>query len=170
MNWKMIPLLMAVVGSNVAHARSAAPPSAAPAELESPCVRRATGLSQGRSPDFMWPVQGELSSPPGGDRGIDIAGDVGAPVKAAADGVVVYAGSDLRGYGRLIIVRHDDVFLTAYANNRTMLVKEGDKVHKGQVIAELGRSGDGDARLHFEIRRGGYAVDPLIYLPARTTS
>jgi len=101
------------------------------------------------------------------NKGIDIAGKEGDSVRAAASGNVVYAGSGLLGYGNLIIVNHDEHYLSAYAHNRKILVQEGEDVKAGQVIAELGNSGTDRPKLHFEIRKNGNPVDPAHYLPAR---
>jgi lipoprotein NlpD len=120
---------------------------------------------------WQWPVAGSLLSRyvPGEPtrQGIDIGGSEGAPVKAAADGVVVYSGSGLVGYGELVIVKHNDEWLSAYGHNRARLVKEGQAVKAGQQIAELGHSGAARDMLHFEIRYNGKPVDPLHYLPGR---
>ncbi|MGM0769508.1 MAG: peptidoglycan DD-metalloendopeptidase family protein [Pseudomonadota bacterium] len=101
------------------------------------------------------------------NKGVDIAGDPGDAVKAAAGGNVVYAGSGLLGYGNLIIVNHNEHYLSAYAHNRKILVQEGEDVKAGQVIAELGSSGSDRPKLHFEIRKNGNPVDPTHYLPPR---
>jgi lipoprotein NlpD len=101
------------------------------------------------------------------NKGVDIAGKAGDPVLAAADGRVVYAGAGLRGYGNLIILKHNNTYLTAYAHNRTLLVKEDQSVQKGQKIAEMGNSDADRVKLHFEIRRQGKPVDPARYLPVR---
>lgn len=101
------------------------------------------------------------------NKGIDLAGKTGDPVLAAAPGKVVYAGSGLRGYGNLVIVKHDTTFLSAYAHNSKILVKEGDGVTRGQKIAEVGSSDADQPKLHFEIRKLGKPVDPLAYLPKR---
>eukprot|EP00389_Voromonas_pontica_P000884 GDKH01001308.1.p1 GENE.GDKH01001308.1~~GDKH01001308.1.p1 ORF type:complete len:108 (-),score=20.05 GDKH01001308.1:316-639(-) len=101
------------------------------------------------------------------NKGIDIAGKAGDSVRAAASGNVVYAGSGLLGYGNLIIVNHNEHYLSAYAHNRKILVQEGEDVKAGQVIAELGNSGTDRPKLHFEIRKNGNPVDPAHYLPAR---
>jgi lipoprotein NlpD len=101
------------------------------------------------------------------NKGVDIAGKLGDPVTAAADGRVVYAGSGLRGYGNLVILKHNDTFLTAYAHNQTLLVKEDQSVRKGQKIAEMGQSDADRVKLHFEVRRQGKPVDPIKYLPAK---
>jgi lipoprotein NlpD len=118
---------------------------------------------------WMWPVPG---TPIAGfdevkNKGIDIAGRAGEPVLASADGRVVYAGSSLRGYGNLIILKHNNTFLTAYAHNQSLLVKEDQAVRRGQKIAEMGNSDADRVKLHFEIRRQGKPVDPLKYLPPR---
>lgn len=101
------------------------------------------------------------------NKGIDIAGKAGDPVQASADGRVVYAGAGLRGYGNLIILKHNNTYLTAYAHNQTLLVKEDQNVRRGQKIAEMGSSDADRVKLHFEIRRQGKPVDPAKYLPAR---
>lgn len=120
---------------------------------------------------WRWPADGQLIGRyVSGDptkQGIDIAGTGGAPVRAAGDGVVVYSGSGLVGYGELVIVKHDDEWLSAYGHNRSRLVNEGQLVKAGQQIAEMGRTGAARDMLHFEIRHNGKPVDPLRYLPAR---
>lgn len=119
---------------------------------------------------WRWPVQGTLLTlfeGENGNKGIDIGGAVGARIAAAGDGRVAYAGSGLKGYGELIIIKHNNNFLSAYAYNRTLYVKEGDPVQAGQTIAEMGEGPDRRASLHFEIRQNGQPVDPLRYLPAR---
>jgi lipoprotein NlpD len=118
---------------------------------------------------WIWPSQGNLIA--GFDevknKGYDIGGKAGDPIVASADGRVVYAGSGLRGYGNLIILKHNNTFLTAYAHNQTLLVKEDQTVKKGQKIAEMGNSDADRVKLHFEIRRQGKPVDPAKYLPAK---
>lgn len=120
---------------------------------------------------WRWPLKGEVinrfSLVQPVNKGIDIAGDIGDTVRAAADGVVVYAGGNLRGYGQLVIVKHNDSFLSAYGNNEKMLVKEGEKVKAGKSIARVGKTAANVEMLHFEIRRDGKPVDPLRYLPTR---
>jgi lipoprotein NlpD len=101
------------------------------------------------------------------NKGIDIGGRAGEPVMASADGKVVYAGAGLRGYGNLIILKHNNTFLTAYAHNQTLLVREDQTVRKGQKIAEMGSTDTDRVKLHFEIRRQGKPVDPARYLPPR---
>ena len=119
---------------------------------------------------WLWPTAGKVieTFDDPRNKGIDIAGNEGAPVQAAADGEVVYVGSAVRGYGNLVIVRHSDDFITAYAHNRKVLVAEKQAVKRGQPIAELGRSDADRPKLHFEIRHQGKPVDPLKYLPARS--
>ncbi len=120
---------------------------------------------------WRWPVEGQLLSRfEAGEptrQGIDIAGTEGAPVRASGDGTVVYSGSGLVGYGELIIIKHNDQWLSAYGHNRSRLVNEGAMVEAGQQIAELGRTGASRDKLHFEIRYNGKPVDPLQYLPAK---
>lgn len=101
------------------------------------------------------------------NKGIDIAGRLGEPVKAAAAGQVVYAGNGLRGYGELIIINHNEHFLSAYAHNSRILVKEGEDVRAGQEIAKMGATGSNRVELHFEIRKNGHPVNPLSFLPKR---
>lgn len=116
---------------------------------------------------WHWPTRGKVvtSFYKSGRKGIDIAGKLGQPILAASGGNVVYSGSGLIGYGQLIIVKHNKRYLSAYAHNNKILVKEGDTVRGGQRIAEMGRSGSNRALLHFEIRRDGKPIDPIRYLP-----
>ena len=118
---------------------------------------------------WIWPTNGAVLA--GFDevknKGLDIGGSAGDPVLAAADGRVVYVGAGLRGYGNLIILKHNNTYLTAYAHNQTLLIKEDQAVRKGQKIAEMGNSDADRVKLHFEIRRQGKPVDPAKYLPAR---
>lgn len=120
---------------------------------------------------WRWPAKGKLlvrfSGARGLKRGVDIGGVLGESVIAAAAGKVVYAGSGLRGYGQLIIVKHNDMFLSAYGHNKKLRVKEGEYVKGGQRIADKGNSGADRVKLHFEIRKNGVPVDPLKYLPRR---
>ena len=115
---------------------------------------------------LSWPAKGKVVEDfvDGKNKGIDIAGKLGDPIQAASDGRVVYAGNSLRGYGNLVIVKHDNTYLTAYAHNRNLLVKEGDTVRKGQTIAEMGDTDTNSVRLHFELRVNGKPVDPLPFL------
>jgi lipoprotein NlpD len=120
---------------------------------------------------WRWPAQGPLLRTFAANdplrQGIDIAGQAGDPVYAAADGEVVYSGSGLVGYGELVIIKHSEQYLSAYGHNRRRLVSEGQQVRAGQQIAEMGRTGTDREKLHFEIRRGGRPVNPLDHLPTR---
>jgi lipoprotein YgeR len=118
---------------------------------------------------LVWPANGSVirGFDGGGSKGIDIAGQPGTPVIAAAAGSVVYAGNGLRGYGNLLIVKHNADFLTAYAHNRALLVKEGQSVTQGQQIAEMGDSDTDRVMLHFELRYKGSSINPARYLPPR---
>ena len=118
---------------------------------------------------FAWPHPGPVLAgfDEAKNKGLDFAGKAGDPVLAAGDGKVVYAGSGLRGYGNLVILKHNNTYLTAYAHNQTLLVKEDQNVIKGQRIAEMGSSDSDRVKLHFEIRKQGKPVDPAKLLPAR---
>ena len=122
-------------------------------------------------PKWQWPTQGRVVGVFGGRNGLDtgilIAGTRGQPVRAAAKGTIVYAGSGLSGYGRLIIIKHNDTYLSAYGHNESLLVREGEMVDQGQRVATMGEGQGQQPRLHFEIRRNGKPNDPLQYLPAR---
>lgn len=126
---------------------------------------------QSSSQGWAWPTTGTLigkfSSNGSLNKGVDIAGQLGQPVLAASAGTVVYAGSGLRGYGELVIIKHSDTYVSAYGHNRRLLVREGQQVKIGQHIAEMGSTGTDRVKLHFEIRRQGKPVDPLQYLPRR---
>lgn len=132
-------------------------------------LKNANPTLNGNLVQWSWPVRGKIisgfSHQEQGNKGIDISGREGSRVNAAASGQVVYAGNALRGYGNLIIIKHNDDYLSAYAHNRKLLVTEKQMVTAGQHIAELGSTDATDARLHFEIRFRGTSVDPLKYLP-----
>lgn len=121
--------------------------------------------------DWRWPADGQVvgtyAAGNATRQGIDIAGKEGQPVRAAADGVVVYSGAGLVGYGELVIVKHSEAWLSAYGHNRKRLVNEGQNVRAGQQIAEMGHSGAARDMLHFEIRYNGKPVDPQLYLPKK---
>lgn len=139
----------------------------APAQPAKPAPSATTGGED--DVPFAWPANGSLIAgfDEARNKGYDIGGKAGDPVLAAADGRVVYAGAGLRGYGNLIILKHNNTYLTAYAHNQTLLVKEDQSVRKGQKIAEMGSTDADRVKLHFEIRRQGKPVDPSRYLPAR---
>lgn len=161
--------------ASAASASASAPEAAAPAAspvvpTQAPAPTRETAQ---REPDdnlnWAWPAGGSVtrSFDDARNKGIAIAGKAGDPVVAAADGRVVYAGSGLRGYGNLVIVKHNNTYLTAYAHNQTLLVKEDQVVRRGQRIAEMGASDADRVQLHFEIRKQGKPVDPTKLLPPR---
>jgi lipoprotein NlpD len=116
---------------------------------------------------LMWPLRGPVLKPfvPGSSKGIVIGGRIGDPVKAAAAGRVVYAGTGIEAYGPLIIIKHSDTLITAYGQNSTLLVKEGDAVTQGQVIGAVGADSRGVGSIQFEVRQDGHPVDPLTWLP-----
>lgn len=120
---------------------------------------------------WFWPSSGKVmatfSNKMGGNKGVDISGRYGQPVLASNGGKVVYSGNGIRSYGKLIIIKHNDDYLSAYAYNRQMLVEEGQDIKAGQKIAEMGYDNDERACLHFEIRRFGKPVNPLLYLPRK---
>jgi len=130
--------------------------------------KTANSTINGNVSQWLWPVKGPIlakfSSQELGNKGLDIGGVTGTPIKAAAAGQVVYAGNALRGYGNLVIIKHNDDFLSAYAHNHRLLVNERDTVSAGQTIAEMGNSDADQVKLHFEIRYRGKSVDPLRYL------
>jgi murein DD-endopeptidase MepM/ murein hydrolase activator NlpD len=161
--------------------RSAAPPPAAtgqPTPLSpaaAPAAAEASASVPPSASHFAWPLRGKVLVPYGAasagqkNDGIDIQADAGAPVKAADGGTVVYAGSEVAHLGNLLLIQHPGGYITAYGNNETLLVKKGDEVKKGQIIAKAGSSGGAASpRLHFEVRRGGSkTIDPTTVLPAQ---
>jgi lipoprotein NlpD len=157
--------------AGTAPAPAAAPSAAAPAATAAAAAAAPAKPAAAASDDitFIWPAAGSVVA--GFDeqknKGLGIAGKAGEPVLAAAEGRVVYAGSGLRGYGNLIILKHNNTYLTAYAHNQTLLVKEDQNVKQGQKIAEMGNSDADRVKLHFEIRRNGKPVDPAKFLPSR---
>jgi len=148
-----------------------APPSMPPAAATAPSAGGAPPTT--REPDddvnWTWPASGAVINgfDEAKNKGLAISGKAGDPVFAAADGRVVYAGSGLRGYGNLVIVKHNNTYLTAYAHNQSLLVKEDQVVRRGQKIAEMGSSDAERVQLHFEIRRLGRPIDPARLLPSR---
>ncbi|WP_049621463.1 peptidoglycan DD-metalloendopeptidase family protein [Frateuria defendens] len=162
-----MPSVAATTVVPVAGETAAKPPAPAPvppAAVPSGATRAAGGVA------WRWPADGKLiKGYQSGDAipGIELTGKSGDPVRAAADGVVVYSGNGLVGYGELIIIKHNDSFLSAYGHNRQRLVKEGQRVSAGQQIAAMGDTGAARVELQFQIRRDGNPVNPLDYLPAR---
>ena len=150
------------------------PPGGASASAGSsgrPAPRPLPRIPDQPSPNWSWPTTGRIDvnfgGKPGPGTGVLINGRDGQPILAAASGRVVYAGSGLIGYGQLIIVKHNDTFLSAYGYNKSLLVKEGEEIKQGQRIATMGEGPERKPRLHFEIRRNGKPVNPRQYLPAR---
>ncbi|WP_410199711.1 murein hydrolase activator EnvC family protein, partial [Burkholderia cenocepacia] len=150
----------AAPAAGTSSALAATPPAAATGSSD-------TAAAPSGPVTFAWPARGPVLNgfDDAKNKGVNIGGTAGEAVKAAADGRVVYSGNGLRGYGNLIIIKHDATYLTAYAHNRALMVKEGDAVTKGQKIAEMGNSDADRVMLHFEVRRQGKPVDPLKYLP-----
>ena len=153
---------------------ASSPPAAMPAPpTATPVVTQAPNVPAVREADddinWMWPASSPVAAPfeEGKTKGLIFAGKVGDPVLAAAEGKVVYAGSGLRGYGNLVILKHNNTYLTAYAHNQTLLVKEDQAVRRGQKIAEMGATDASRVQLHFEIRRQGKPIDPAKLLPPR---
>jgi lipoprotein NlpD len=148
---------------------AAAPIAVTPLPTQPSLSAAASAVAPEDDISWMWPSSGALIA--GYDevknKGLKIGGKLGDPVYASADGRVVYAGSGLRGYGNLVILKHNETYLTAYAHNQTLLVKEDQTVRKGQRIADMGSSDADKVMLHFEVRRNGKPVDPAKYLPAR---
>ncbi len=157
------PVAPAVAGAASAPAATA---SAASTPASAPATE---GAAASENLGFIWPAAGSLIAgfDDSRNKGLDIGGKAGDPVMAAADGRVIYAGAGLRGYGNLILIKHNNTYLTAYAHNQTLLVKDDQVVRKGQKIAEMGSSDADRVKLHFEVRRQGKPVDPSRYLPSR---
>lgn len=155
---------VAVTASTLSTAPKPVAPEPRPAEAK-PTVDASTGEEEVST--WGWPTTGKVITPfSDGSKGIDITGKLGQPVLAAASGKVVYAGTGLRGYGKLVIIKHNKTYLSAYAHNSQLLVKEGDTIKKGDKIAEMGNTDAEQIKLHFEIRRFGKPVDPNKYLTA----
>ena len=120
---------------------------------------------------FMWPTDGDVAqqfNPDDGMKGILIEGSLGQEVKSIAKGRVIYAGEDLKGYGKLIIIKHDDDILSVYGHNRELLVTEGQKISSGEIISTMGQTDDGKIHLHFEIRKSGLSVNPMNYFKSKS--
>jgi lipoprotein NlpD len=147
----------------------AKPPVSSPGSTPPNNVASTPNVSADENLVFAWPHPGQVLAnfDEAKNKGLDFGGKAGDPVLAAADGKVVYAGSGLRGYGNLVILKHNNTYLSAYAHNQTLLVKEDQAVQKGQRIAEMGSSDADRVKLHFEIRKQGKPVDPAKLLPAR---
>ena len=175
---RVVPPAGAVVSQSVAVASPVPMPSSAathtnlPTAVPVPAVPPTVTLLKSNPDDliWIWPTNGGTvlaGFDESKNKGLDLSGKQGDSVMAAADGRVVYAGSGLRGYGNLVILKHNETFLSAYAHNHTILVKEDQVVTKGQKIAEMGQSDSDVVKLHFEIRKQGKPTDPVQYLPLR---
>ena len=163
------PVASATVVSRPLAATSTAAVTATVPAAPAPAPAAPAAVPAGDAVNFIWPAQGAVVAnfDEAKNKGVAIGGKVGDPVLAAADGRVVYAGAGLRGYGNLIILKHNNTYLTAYAHNQALLVREDQAVKQGQKIAEMGSSDADRVKLHFEVRRQGKPVDPLKHLPAR---
>lgn len=169
---QVLRVLPPIGGAPVAVVTPVPTQGAGPAAITSPVITppAVTPAKSMDEPHWMWPTaSGAILAAfdESKNKGLDIGGKMGDAVFATADGKVVYAGSGLRGYGNLVILKHNDTFLSAYAHNQTLLVKEDQTVTRGQKIAEMGQSDSDKVKLHFEIRRQGKPVDPAQYLPKR---
>jgi lipoprotein NlpD len=157
--------------SPIAAASGPKPAATAASGISTPTATVTSAAVSGREDDinWVWPSNGAVIAPfeEGKVKGVSLKGKAGDTVSAAADGKVVYAGSGLRGYGNLIILKHNNIYLTAYAHNQTLLVKEDQTVKRGQKIAEMGSTDTSSVRLHFEIRKQGKPIDPTKLLPQR---
>ncbi|HWU35396.1 MAG TPA: peptidoglycan DD-metalloendopeptidase family protein [Methylovorus sp.] len=152
-----------------AKAAEVKPADAKPSASDTAAKADSAAAGSDEALEWIWPTNGKVIgtfSDTGSGKGIDIAGTQGQPVLAAAPGKVIYSGSDLRGYGKLVIIKHNKTYLSVYAHNNQILVKEGQQVSRGQKIAEMGNSDTDKVKLHFEIRQQGKSVDPSKYLPA----
>ncbi|CNH75184.1 amidase activator ActS [Yersinia pekkanenii] len=172
---KIRPPYQLEVGQKIQLGRSAASgPLASNKRKSSSTVIAQSAPPPGANRCWFWPTSGQVisqySSADGGNKGIDIAGKRGQPVYASAKGRVVYVGNQLRGYGNLIMIKHGNDFITAYAHNDTMLVKNAQDVKAGQKIATMGSTGTDKLMLHFQIRYRATALDPLRYLPPQGTA
>ncbi|WP_231606137.1 peptidoglycan DD-metalloendopeptidase family protein [Pandoraea apista] len=161
-----LPAPVAGTPSSASNNPASVPPVVVPPPASSSASAAPSAVSSGEL-QLSWPAKGSVVGrfDDSKNKGLNIAGNTGDPVYAAGAGKVVYSGAGLRGYGNLVIIKHDATFLTAYAHNRTLLVKEGDSVTRGQKIAEMGNSDAERVMLHFEVRRDGKPVDPMKYLP-----
>ncbi len=144
-------------------------------EKNKPLLAKKTEINLKAKPGaWVWPARGQVMKTFSEhathlNKGIDISDHFGAPITAAQSGKVVYAGEGLRGYGKLIIIKHSEDFLSAYAHNHALLVKEGSEVATGQTIAQMGKSDTDQVKLHFEIRQNGKPIDPIRFLPPRSS-
>jgi len=169
-NWMQVNHPSAVAAAKPPAVKPPPVAAAAPSVTAAVTPAPASAMPGAQVGEWLWPSEGTLAGRFGaaGGKGIDIVGARNTPVIAAASGKVVYSGSGLRGYGKLLIIKHAGEFLSAYAHNESILVKEGDSVTAGQKVALMGDSDADRVELHFEIRRYGKPLDPLVYLPERS--
>jgi lipoprotein NlpD len=163
------PVMTARVETRPLDAKGAAPAASGAAPAVTPAPSASAGRDGDDDVNWGWPAAGAVVAPfdEGKVKGLVLSGKPGDPVFAAADGRVVYAGSGLRGYGNLVILKHNNTYLTAYAHNQALLVKEDQVVKRGQKIAEMGSTDADSVKLHFEIRKQGKPIDPAKLLPPR---
>lgn len=170
---QLIRLLPPPVQKNIA--RKTVPAETTNTEKQAVIVKKTTKPVEqtqfARNISWQWPTTGKLVdlNSPISKKGLNIAGKKGQLIKASASGSVVYSGSGLLGYGKLIIIKHNETYLSAYAHNSVLMVKEGDSVSGGQQIAKMGQDGNGQVLLHFEIRKNGNPIDPAKFLPKKQT-
>lgn len=169
---KTAPVSMAAKPEDKAADANKQQPAAKKPIDDMPTTSAATAAAMADGVGFAWPAKGKVIAGfnESSNKGINIAGKMGEPVDAAAEGKVVYAGSGLRGYGNLVIIKHENNYLTAYAHNSKILVKEGETVKRGQRIADMGDSDADAVMLHFEVRRQGKPVDPMKFLNQQRSS
>lgn len=168
-NWALVSGNKLATAADTTKATETSQVGTVAATATKPTATISNSIDQEGQDGWRWPAEGALLGTfgEGGGKGINIAGERQTPVLAAAPGKVVYSGAGLRGYGKLLIVKHSGEFLTAYAHNHTLLAKEGDWVRGGQKIAEMGDTDSDRVNLHFEVRQYGKPLDPLKYLPER---
>ena len=161
-----LPPPVASTPSSASNNPASVPPAVVPPPTSSAASGAPSAVSSGEL-QLSWPAKGDVVGrfDDSKNKGLNIGGRPGQPIYAAGAGKVVYSGAGLRGYGNLVIIKHDATFLTAYAHNSKLLVKEGDSVTRGQTIAEMGNSDADRVMLHFEVRKDGKPVDPMKYLP-----
>lgn len=166
---KPLPVTKPVVEKAVALAATTQPVAKTPTDTTTkPKTEVKPSVESPEDIDWAWPTKGKVVAGfnESSNKGVDIAGSIGQTVNAAAAGKVIYSGSDLRGYGKLVIIKHNTTYLSVYAHNSQIVIKEGDYVSRGQKIAEMGNTDSNSVMLHFEIRRLGKSVDPSKYLAA----
>lgn len=165
---KIVPGLNPAATVAASPVKPVADPNAKDVGVDTKTDAKAAPVTGGDTIDWLWPTKGKVvgNFSESSNKGLDIAGVTGQSIQAAASGKVIYSGSDLRGYGKLVIIKHSQNYLSVYAHNSQILVKEGQQVSRGQKIAEMGNTDSSTVKLHFEIRHQGKSVDPAKYLAA----